>query len=130
MCQTISHENYNHIKQLLPQLDRLVEKEITLLPMPAMDCRITIKQKGVSIMRLEIAFCEKQKIEPDHKMQVKLNLTEHTAEPESVWFKCRGSTKVRAPKIGIDPAILRVQNNTLKRWLEPVVNAYTALPVS
>ena len=125
-----THENYDHIKQILPQLYKLAEKETALLPMPIMDCKITVKQKGVSIMRLEIAFCEKQKDEPDHKMQVKLNLSEHTAEPESVWFKCRGSTKVHAPKIGADPAILKVQNNTLKRWLEPLVVAYPASLVS
>jgi hypothetical protein len=129
MCQTISHENYEHIKRLLPQFDTLPEKENILLPMPVMDCLVKIQQKGVSVIRLEIAFHEKYKEEPDHKMQIKVNLLEHTAEPESVWFKCRGSTKVRNPKIGIDPAILKVQQITLKRWLEPVLHAHTALPV-
>ena len=129
MCQTISHENYEHIKRLLPQLEKLAEKETTSLPMPIMDCRLVVKQKGVSVMRLEIAFYEKYKEEPDHKMQVKVNLLEHTALPESVWFKCRGSTKVRAPKNVIDPAILKVQQITLKRWLEPVLDAHAALPV-
>ena len=129
MCQTISHDNYEYIKLLLPQLEKLAEKETASLPMPVMDCRVVVKQKGVSVMRLEIAFYEKYKEEPDHKMQIKVNLLEHTAEPESIWFKCRGSTKVRNPKIGIDPAILKVQQITLKRWLEPVLHAHAALPV-
>lgn len=122
MCQTVLHDNFQHLSRLLPQFLQLGEQESVMFPMPVMNCQVSIKQKGISVIRLEIAFCDMQG-KPDHKMQVKLNLADQTAEPESIWFKCRGTTKVRVPKIGIDPAIMKVQSNTLRQWLESVIQS-------
>lgn len=122
MCQTVHHDNFQHLSRLLPQFSKLTEQEMISFPMPVMNCQISIKQKGVSIIRLEIAFCD-MRGEPDHKMKVKLNLADRTAEPESIWFKCRGTTKVREPKIGMNLAIMKVQSNTLKQWLESVIQS-------
>jgi len=126
MCQTVSHENYNRISKLVPELQNLEKNHTAVFKQPVMDCLITVKQKGISVMLVEIAFCTERNGEqiPDHSIRVKLNHQEQKAEPESVWFRCRGTTKVYMPKVGINPAIQKVQNNTLNKWLEQLQPAH------
>ena len=49
--------------------------------------------------------------------QKKLDLNERKAIPESIWFKCRGTTHTREPKKGVNEQILNVMNNRLADWL-------------
>jgi len=89
---------------------------IPTLPMTGV---IKVKQRGQSVMRLEIGFHYQhgEELLPDHKMTVKLDLYERKAIPESIWFKCRGTQHAREPKKSVNEQILNVMNSRLTNWL-------------
>jgi hypothetical protein len=118
MC--IHAEHYEQLLNLDPKLPERQAKESLMIPVSPMPGSITVKHRGASVMRVEIAFNTEQqgKLSPDHKMLVKVDMYHRKAIPESIWFRCKGTTHTRVPKKGIDDGIQTVLTNRLHAWLE------------
>lgn len=117
MC--IYKEHYEQILSVFPAVVESAAQDCITIPTSPMTGIIRVKQRGQSVMRLEIGFHYRhgEELLPDHKMTVKLDLHERKAIPESIWFKCRGTTHTREPKKGVNEQILNVMNNRLTNWL-------------
>ena len=117
MC--ISQDHYERIVQLFPTIMQSTVQDAVNFPTSPMTGMIKVKQRGQSVMRVEIGFHYRhgEELLPDHKMTVKLDLNERKAIPESIWFKCRGTTHTREPKVGVNPQVLGVLNKRLADWL-------------
>lgn len=117
MC--IYQEHYERIVRLFPAVTQSAAQDAITIPTSPMTGIIKVKQRGQSVMRVEIGFHYRrgEELLPDHKMTVKLDLHERKAIPESIWFKCRGTTHTREPKVGVNQQVLGVMNNRLADWL-------------
>ena len=123
MC--IHAENYERLLNIDPQLPERQAKESLMIPLTPMPGSITVKHRGQSVMRVEIAFNVEHegKLSPDHKMLVKVDMYQRKVIPESIWFRCKGTTHTRVPNKGIDEGVLSVLTNRLHVWLNLLATA-------
>jgi hypothetical protein len=117
MC--IHQEHYSQLLALYPGLPDMVAKDVIPIPSKPMSAAITVKHRGESFLRLEIAFLFQagDTLRPDHKMTVRVDLYERKAVPESIWFLGKGTQHTREPKVGVNPQIVNVIARRLGEWL-------------
>jgi hypothetical protein len=123
MC--IHAENYERLLNIDPQLPERQAKESLMIPLTPMPGSITVKHRGQSVMRVEIAFNVEHdgKLSPDHKMLVKVDMYQRKVIPESIWFRCGGTTHTHVSNNGIDEGVLSVLTNRLHVWLNMLATA-------
>lgn len=117
MC--IHQEHYAQLLALYPGLPELVAKEVIPIESRPMRATLTVKHRGASFLRVEIAFLFQagDTLRPDHKMTVRVDLYERKAVPESIWFLGKGTQHTREPKVGVNPQIEKVIAGRLGEWL-------------
>ncbi len=117
MC--IHQEHYDRLIALYPELPEQEAKSVLHIPAEPMSAAITVKHRGESFLRVEIAFLypANGKLLPDHKILVRVDLYERKAVPESIWFQGRGTQHTREPKVGVNQQIVNVIARRLGDWL-------------
>jgi len=117
MC--IHQEHYDQLLALYPALPDMPAKEVITVESQPMSAAITVKHRGESFLRVEIAFLypANGKLIPDHKMLLRVDLYERKAVPESIWFQGRGTQYAKQPKEPVNPQIVTVIARRLGDWL-------------
>jgi hypothetical protein len=117
MC--IHQEHYAQLLALYPALPELPAKEVIPVASQPMQASITVKHRGESFLRVEIAFLyhANGKLIPDHKMLLRVDLYERKAVPESIWFQGRGTQHAKQPKEPVNEQIVNVIARRLDDWL-------------
>lgn len=117
MC--IHQEHYKQLLDIYPTLPEQEAKAVLHIPATPMSAAITVKHRGESFLRVELAFLypANGKLIPDHKIQLRVDLYERKAIPESIWFQGRGTQHTREPKVGVNPQIVNVIARRLGDWL-------------
>lgn len=117
MC--IHQEHYNQLLTLYPDLPELAAKDVIPVDSKPMSAALTVKYRGESFLRVEIAFLYSAngKLLPDHKMLLRVDLYERKAVPESIWFQGRGTQYAKQPKEPVNQQIVNVIAKRLGDWL-------------
>lgn len=117
MC--IHQEHYDRLLALYPALPDMPAKEVIPVQSKPMSAAITVKHRGESFLRVEIAFLypANGKLIPDHKMLLRVDLYERKAVPESIWFRGRGTQYAKQPKEPVNEQIVNVIAKRLGDWL-------------
>ncbi len=117
MC--IHQEHYKQLLDLYPTLPEQEAKSVLHIPTKPMSAAITVKHRGESFLRVEIAFLypANGKLLPDHKILLRVDLYERKAVPESIWFLGKGTQPTREPKVGVNQQIVNVIARRLGDWL-------------
>ncbi len=127
MC--IHQQHYDQLLNLYPGLPEMVAKDVIPIDSKPMRAAITVKHRGESFLRVEIAFLYPagEKLLPDHKMQLRVDLYERKAVPESIWFQGRGTQYAKQPKEPVNQQIVNVIARRLGDWLTTLAaNSATA----
>lgn len=117
MC--IHQRHYDQLLALYPALPEQEAKSILHIPAEPMSAAITVKHRGESFLRVELAFLypAEGKLLPDHKILLRVDLYERKAIPESIWFKGRSTQHTKQPKQPVNQQIVDVIARRLEDWL-------------